>query len=103
MPSPRAATFMCMQLDLQEHGGDVAYSDVLEALIQYNFRKNDVAVGSQSFRHKAERLIVAKPPSPPSKPEHLLTRQQTAMKMMTKEACRVCTVSMTVRADREPA
>ena len=36
--------------------GDVAYLKVLQALIEYNFEEQHAAIGSESFRRRAEKL-----------------------------------------------
>ena len=78
----RAANIMCMRMQVPERDGDVAYLDVLEALIQHNFHQNGTdtfraKMGGSSFRSKAEKLGVARPAAPPEKPSHLVQRQQT--------------------------
>ena len=80
----RLANSLCMHLQVPEYDGDIAYLDVLEALIQYNFRKNEIAIGSESFRKKASKLVPP-PPAVPSKPAYLLARQETYKLTMSKE------------------
>jgi hypothetical protein len=94
----RRAVKQCMQLELKQYNGDVAYLEVLNALIELNFRQNsEFDVGSDSFRRKAEPLVggrrvieqqIKTPPQemlklrlekrPPPPPEELSAREVRA-------------------------
>jgi len=64
----RAAVRMCVRLDIAQHAGDVTYLEVLKALIEHNFRQQEVPVENDTFREKAERLVGDNKPGPPPPP-----------------------------------
>lgn len=64
----RAAVRMCVRLDITQHAGDVAYVEVLKALIEHNFRQQEVPVENDTFREKADRLVGDNKPGPPPPP-----------------------------------
>ena len=69
----RAARKLCTALHLQQYDGkmgEVAYIDVLNALIKHNFTSKNVSVDTDTFRAKVQKMVPIAPSSPPPDKVH---------------------------------
>ena len=100
--SLRAATRLCMKLELMQHEGRVAFPEVLQKLIEYNYFQSGASeLAADEFRQVAEMPEVEVPPliatgPPPLDPK--LVRHQTIDMVFAHKAIEAKMLMMLSRA-----
>jgi hypothetical protein len=79
-----AARKLCAKLDLQQyngHLGEVAYIDVLNALVKHNFTSKSVNIDTDTFRARVQNLVPIDPRSPPPEKVHAAFQRQKSQSL----------------------